>query len=113
MLPQAHCGYTQNVITSLPSPSSLEDSGEYIYRMFSPHLPGGEDPVCGSAQCLLAPYWHSRKQLEKGQEIRTFSVSARRGVVDVVWAPSASEGKEDAVLLKGTTAFLGKGECYF
>jgi predicted PhzF superfamily epimerase YddE/YHI9 len=83
--------------------------------VFSLHVPGGEDPVCGSAQCLLAPYWHLKKALEKSREFKTVAASSRRGVVSVVWAQNTTVdgGVEDAVLLKGTTAFLGRGECYF
>jgi len=33
---------------------------EYVLRFFAPDIVGGEDPVTGSAQCSLGPYWAER-----------------------------------------------------
>ncbi len=36
--------------------SDLEDF-DFISRFFAPQLGVNEDPVTGSAHCLLTPYW--------------------------------------------------------
>ncbi|EAU83403.1 hypothetical protein CC1G_09097 [Coprinopsis cinerea okayama7 len=146
------CGYTQNVITSLPSPSRSSCSGannnndnddvqannsvqleegkqqfDYVYRMFSPHVPGGEDAVCGSAQCLLAPYWYAKlaqlgcQKVVPGNQVTSYSASPRGGVVKVVWEsdrdiPRDGGGggeEKERVLLRGEVALLASGECFF
>jgi len=95
-------GFVQNVVFSR---SSIEGE-EYVYRMFCDELPGGEDPVCGTAQCLMAPYWYAKVGLDVGKEITSIAASARRGVLKVTW-------RERGVLLRGTTAKLASGEvCY-
>ena len=33
------------------------DGPDFVSRMFAPHVGIDEDPVCGSAHCLLTPYW--------------------------------------------------------
>ncbi|TFK26701.1 Diaminopimelate epimerase-like protein [Coprinopsis marcescibilis] len=62
-------GFTINAITSTSSKNVSEAGEEYVCRMFSPELPGGEDPVCGSIQCLLAPYWYAKKAIPSGKDI--------------------------------------------
>ncbi|MDP8930178.1 MAG: PhzF family phenazine biosynthesis protein [Actinomycetota bacterium] len=39
---------------------AAEGSGEYVLRFFAADIVGGEDPVTGSAQCSLGPYWAER-----------------------------------------------------
>ena len=41
------------------SPAS-GDGPEYVLRFFASDVVGGEDPVTGSAQCSLGPYWAER-----------------------------------------------------
>ncbi|MBQ9010006.1 MAG: PhzF family phenazine biosynthesis protein [Clostridia bacterium] len=52
--------------------------GEYdcISRVFAPKLNVPEDPVTGSAHCMIAPYWVHRLNRPK---IRAFQASARQG----------------------------------
>ncbi len=49
---------------------------DYVVRVFAPAVGVDEDPVTGSAQCLLAPYWSSR--LGNGP-LEVAQVSARGG----------------------------------
>jgi PhzF family phenazine biosynthesis protein len=53
--------------------------GDYdvISRMFAPRMGIPEDPVTGSAHCVLAPHYASRL----GPELRAFQASARGGLV--------------------------------
>lgn len=67
------CGYYGYVLTA-PG-----DSAVYVYRYFSPRMPGvWEDPVNGASHSVLAPYWSARldKTALHGQ-----AVSARGGDV--------------------------------
>lgn len=54
--------------------------------MFSPiMLIEGEDPVCGSAHCLLTPYWCEKYGIPPGQEVSARQLSARGGHIRAVW----------------------------
>jgi predicted PhzF superfamily epimerase YddE/YHI9 len=55
---------------------SGEPSYDFISRFFAPQLGIPEDPVTGSAHCLLTPYWAER--FGKGQ-FTAFQASARGG----------------------------------
>ncbi|KAJ1344595.1 hypothetical protein BSLG_000118 [Batrachochytrium salamandrivorans] len=54
---------------------------DFVSRMFAPNLGVNEDPVCGSAHCVLAHYYSSK--LGK-TEFKAFQASARGGEVGVV-----------------------------
>lgn len=59
------------VIVSAPG-----DAVDYVYRFFAPRQGIPEDPVTGSANCTLVPYWATR--LSKSEFIAK-QLSARRG----------------------------------
>ncbi len=54
---------------------------DFVSRFFAPAVGVPEDPVTGSAHCMLAPYWAGR--LGRA-ELRGYQASARGGVVRVV-----------------------------
>ena len=64
------------------------DKTDFVSRMFAPHLGVDEDPVTGSAHCILAPFWSER--LGKNS-LSAWQCSARGGglhcslVDDRVW----------------------------
>ena len=64
------------------------DQTDFVSRMFAPHLGVDEDPVTGSAHCILAPFWSER--LGKNS-LSAWQCSARGGrlhcsvVDDRVW----------------------------
>ena len=62
--------------------TSLSDQSKYdfISRFFAPSLGINEDPVTGSAHCVLGPYW--QKKLNKNEFI-AYQASERGGVVKV------------------------------
>jgi predicted PhzF superfamily epimerase YddE/YHI9 len=62
--------------------TAQSDRGDYdfISRFFAPQLGIDEDPVTGSAHCLLTPYWAAK--LEK-TELSAYQASARGGVLQV------------------------------
>ena len=54
------------------------ESADFVSRFFSPRLGVPEDPVTGSAHCMLAPFWAER--LGK-TTLHAFQASARGGAV--------------------------------
>ncbi|XP_030523584.1 uncharacterized isomerase BH0283-like [Rhodamnia argentea] len=86
------------VITGLAQP----DSGfDYVNRFFCPKLGVNEDPVCGSANCFLAPYWS--KKLRKNDFV-VHAASPRGGVVNV-----RLDEQSQMVLLRGKAATVMTG----
>ena len=54
------------------------ETADFVSRFFSPRMGVPEDPVTGSAHCMLAPFWAER--LGK-TTLRAYQASARGGVV--------------------------------
>ncbi len=75
---------------------------DFVSRCFFPKLDVSEDPVTGSAQCELAPYWS--KRLDKNSLIGQ-QISARSGLIHC-------QLKADRVLLSGTAADYMTGEIH-
>jgi PhzF family phenazine biosynthesis protein len=73
---------------------------DFISRFFAPGSGIDEDPVTGSAHCLLAPYWS--KRLGK-DEMMGYQASARGGIVG-----ARLEG--DRVKLRGQAVTILRGE---
>lgn len=73
---------------------------DYVCRYFAPAFGIEEDPVTGSIQCALGPYW--AKELGKAR-LRCHQVSRRGGRMVV-------EPKGDRVLLTGSAVTTLKGE---
>lgn len=55
-------------------------SADYVLRFFAPRVGVDEDPVTGSAQCLLGPYWASALGTP---QLRAAQLSARTGALRV------------------------------
>ena len=51
---------------------------DYVSRFFAPGVGIDEDPVTGSAHCILSPYWSEKLQTK---ELTGHQVSARGGIV--------------------------------
>jgi PhzF family phenazine biosynthesis protein len=73
---------------------------DFISRFFAPALGIDEDPVTGSAHCVLAPYWGAR--LGKAAMVG-YQASSRGGTVYV-------ETRGDRVLLEGEGVIFATGE---
>ncbi len=73
---------------------------DFVSRFFAPKVGVPEDPVTGSAHCVLAPYW--RAKLGK-DDMLAYQASARGGVVRV-------GVRGDRVLLGGQAVTVWKGE---
>ena len=57
----------------------------FISRAFGPAFGVDEDPVCGSAHCMLAPYWQQKLGLPEGTSMVARQVSERGGSMEIVW----------------------------
>lgn len=73
---------------------------DFVSRFFAPQLGINEDPVTGSAHCLLTPYWAAK--LGKTQ-LSAYQASARGGVLHV-----RLEGER--VRIAGEAAIIFKAE---
>lgn len=73
---------------------------DFVSRFFAPAVGVPEDPVTGSAHCVLAPWWSERlgRAVLKG-----YQASARGGEVEV-------EVAGDRVLLRGAAVTVVRGE---
>jgi len=98
-------GYIINVVTT--ASSSVDET--FVSRMFSPTMiPGGEDPVCGSAHCVLTPYWYQKQRIASGKSIKAKQVSARGGDLLLTWDEAAK-----SIKLVGESTVIGVGDLYF
>ncbi|KAJ7664948.1 hypothetical protein B0H17DRAFT_951710 [Mycena rosella] len=98
-------GYATNVITT----ASSEGDALFVSRMFAPSFlppPFSEDAVCGSAHCLLAPYWYKAKGLV-ASEFSAKQVSSRGGDLGLILDEAAH-----TVGITGTTFVVAGGEMY-
>jgi PhzF family phenazine biosynthesis protein len=81
----------------ISAPGGAED---YVYRFFAPRQGIPEDPVTGSANCTLVPYWAAR--LDK-HELTARQLSARGGELRCTL-------RGDRVLIAGRTVEYLRGE---
>ena len=82
--------------------SETMDEYDFVSRFFAPKCGIPEDPVTGSAHCILAPYW--AKQLNK-TVLRAKQLSQRGGEL-------LCEVKENRVLLTGNAVLFMRGEIF-
>ncbi|KAJ7598843.1 hypothetical protein C8J56DRAFT_1039724 [Mycena floridula] len=98
-------GYFMHAFVS-DSPGGDED---FVVRTFVPSvIPGnGEDPVCGSANCLSGPYWHKKRALSSGSNIAAKAISARGGNINISWDEQSGKIK-----LRGQQFVFAKGQVF-
>ncbi|MCA8934359.1 MAG: PhzF family phenazine biosynthesis protein [Rhodospirillaceae bacterium] len=51
---------TRGIICTAPADPELDGNAHFVSRMFAPASGIPEDPVTGSAHCMLTPYWTQR-----------------------------------------------------
>ncbi|MBC8355231.1 MAG: PhzF family phenazine biosynthesis protein [Planctomycetes bacterium] len=89
------------IVTSTSSDTRFD----FVSRFFAPGVGVNEDPVTGSAHCVLAPYWGD--QLGK-TEMTAFQASVRGGVVQVkVNGERVILGGQAVTFLKGEVSDVG------
>jgi PhzF family phenazine biosynthesis protein len=85
-----------SVIATSPGEGEID----FASRYFAPAAGIDEDPVTGSAHCVLAPFWSKRLGRD---ELRAFQASARGGVV-------RTRVQGDRVVLLGRAVTVLRGE---
>lgn len=85
------------IVTALADSASEYD---FVSRFFAPSVGLNEDPVTGSAHCVLSPFWS--KRLGRAQ-LTGYQASARGGLVRVRFAG-------DRVHLGGQAVTVSRGE---
>ncbi|KAG9000347.1 hypothetical protein FRB94_011977 [Tulasnella sp. JGI-2019a] len=95
------------VILTSQHPSAIAPHAKFVSRAFGPALGSNEDPVCGSAHCLLAPYWSQLLMIPPGEVIPARQVSPRGGDLDIIW-----EKAKGTVKIRGRAVFTARGEMY-
>jgi len=79
--------------------TALGDECDFVSRFFAPRYGVTEDPVTGSAHCLLTPYWSKRLNTQK---LIAKQISSRGGIIEC-------ELNGDRVSLSGECALYMKG----
>jgi PhzF family phenazine biosynthesis protein len=94
------------ILATIPSRGILVtakgDDVDFVSRCFFPQSGIDEDPVTGSAHCLLTPYWASKTGKTSFNAIQW---SQRKGWLEC-------ELKNDRVLMSGNAVLFLKGEIY-
>ena len=75
---------------------------DFISRWFGPNVGVNEDPVTGSAHCVLTPLWAEKLGKTK---LKAYQASARGGYLDL-------ELKDDRVYITGQATLYMKGSIY-
>ncbi|HTX63329.1 MAG TPA: PhzF family phenazine biosynthesis protein [Acidimicrobiales bacterium] len=94
--------YRGIAVTARADPAAVLRGGaapDYVLRFFAPRVGVPEDPVTGSAQCLLGPYW----AVELGVSLlHAVQLSPRKGMLRVrVDATRVRVGGRASTLFKG------------
>ena len=79
------------------------DDSDFVSRCFFPQSGIDEDPVTGSAHCVMVPYW--AKKTGKNN-LTAIQLSARKGYLEC-------ELKGDRVLMSGHATTYLEGEFYY
>lgn len=74
------------------------------YDLTLPHL----DHVCGSAHCLLTPYWAQKHHFPVDTSMQARQVSPRGGLLRVRWIPP-TDGTGGFVNIGGEVVAWGRG----
>lgn len=86
------------LLVAVTAPSD-QDEYDCVSRVFAPKLNVSEDPVTGSAHCMIAPYWCNR--LGKN-ELVCYQASERSGILYTCLC-------EDRVKVAGKAVLFSKG----
>lgn len=95
------------VILTSSRPSALAPGAKFISRVFAPAVGIAEDPVTGSAHCVLAPYWSRVMNITVGDPFVARQASPRGGDLELVW-----DMARERVKLRGNAVVVARGEMY-
>eukprot|EP00931_Biecheleriopsis_adriatica_P008933 TRINITY_DN110065_c0_g1_i1.p1 TRINITY_DN110065_c0_g1~~TRINITY_DN110065_c0_g1_i1.p1 ORF type:complete len:525 (+),score=109.32 TRINITY_DN110065_c0_g1_i1:61-1575(+) len=89
----------------LAGSGSCESRFDFSSRFFAPGLGVPEDPVTGSAHCVLAPYWATKLGMKEGDVMRALQASPRGGVL---WLRLLDSGKRVELVGEAVTVLRGR-----
>ena len=90
---------TYGVIATAPGTGADADA-DFVSRFFAPRQGVPEDPVTGSAHCVLTPYWAGRLGRMR---LHARQVSARGGEIDCqLRGERVSLGGQAVLVLRGS-----------
>jgi PhzF family phenazine biosynthesis protein len=90
------------MVTSKASSQYVNCNVDFVSRFFGPAVGINEDPVTGSAHCLLVPYWHNK--LSK-KHFMAYQLSKRGGLLHLVLS---DDNKRVFITGNATTVLSGK-----
>lgn len=87
----------------------IDAAFDFTSRFFGPNLGINEDPVTGSAHCILAPYWAQKLGRPPGTDMMALQASARGGVLRVSLRTDTAGGTGLRVDIGGQAATVIRG----
>jgi PhzF family phenazine biosynthesis protein len=90
----------RGLIVTAKGDGAAADGADFVSRFFAPRVGVNEDPVTGSAHCVLAPYWAKRL---KQDAVLGRQISARGG-----WVQCRMDGT-DRIDIAGRTVAVMEG----
>jgi len=81
---------------------------DFTSRFFAPNLGIDEDPVTGSAHCVLAPYWSQKLGKPAGTSMTALQASIRGGVLRVQLQEDSGDGVRVEVEGQAATVLRGR-----
>ena len=97
---QKRTGFDMHIVTT--DSTSGKFAEDYIVRVFAPAAGVDEDPVCGSANCTMGPYWAAQKGITE-LTVRQVSEGVEKLKVEI-------DG--DNVKLRGQLKVTGVGRLF-
>lgn len=107
ILPQRNIPNFKSIIITSERPTALLPGTAFISRVFAPNCGIAEDPVTGSAHCVLAPYWEKVLNITEGSTVLARQVSRRGGDIALVW-----DRRTKTVKIQGDALIVARGELF-
>lgn len=85
--------------------------GQFVAPQFLARFHSQVDQVCGSAHCLLTPYWAQKRASPVDTTMQARQVSPRGGSLRVRWIPSTAD-TSGFVNIGGEVVAWGRGEVF-
>lgn len=85
--------------------ASKDPSTPIVSRVFAPAVDITEDPVTGSAHCILGPYWQKKLDVPIGKAMAARQVSPRGGDLEVLWDVHQGRCK-----IRGSVTLIASGK---
>lgn len=88
--------------------SGKDESYDFVSRFFAPWLGIDEDPVTGSAHCILAPYWAAKLGKAEGDIMLALQASPRGGILQVKLCKDDTGSERVSIAGQAVTVIQGR-----